>query len=143
MTRKFISGMALYAQLWDGPVRALLNVVPGSPALDNVEVDPSDLPFQAIPVSFERQDFYPHLQGVAVALGGPHYQLHGWVKRALAMGVQPVSCVEYSLQTRLDIARAEGASTFQRSGPLCSHPVQWYPNVRHLPLHQRQHVAVL
>jgi len=113
MTRKFISGMALYAQLWDGPVRALLNVVPGSPALDNVEVDPSDLPFQAIPVSFERQDFYPHLQGVAVALGGPHYQLHGWVKRALAMGVQPVSCVEYSLQTRLDIARAEGASTFQ------------------------------
>jgi glycosyltransferase involved in cell wall biosynthesis len=108
VTRKFIEGMTSYAERWDGPVVTVMNPTAASTNnLDNVEVDPKDLPFGLHAVAFGSKALWERVRGAAVVLGGPHYQLRGMSRRLRSMRTVSVPCVEYTLRTRLDVVRVD------------------------------------
>jgi glycosyltransferase involved in cell wall biosynthesis len=125
LTAKFVEGMEEYAKHWGGPVRALLPLaLEPTDNLDNIEVRPSTLPFALEAIRFAtpegRARVRERIREAGVVFGGPNYELRGLSCWCAAAGVPCVYNTEYSLRTRLQIARAEA------TGPLrLARHVQW------------------
>src|SRR5687768_3182669 len=102
LTRKFIEGMNLYADAWDGRVVALMREA-REPAqeLDSVAADPAALRFGVEIVPFQADAVAARVADAAVVLGGCHDLLHGFTARCRAMGVPCVHNTEQSLRTRV------------------------------------------
>jgi colanic acid/amylovoran biosynthesis glycosyltransferase len=119
LERRFLSGVAEYQKHWAGPIRAILEPVPESEletnldrtlAGDNVEVDPKTLPFELAIHDFHGPEARRAIKGCGVALGGLQYRqvhLSQWAKQD---GVPFVYGSEYTLETRIQIIRANGGS---------------------------------
>ncbi len=108
MTRKFVEGMEQYVTRWPGRVSAVLEgTLVESNNLDNIAVRPEELSFDVTVADFDSPMFRALLTPDTVVLcGGDHRQNHvvDWCR---ATGATAVVCTEYSLRTRLQIARTE------------------------------------
>lgn len=107
MSRKFASGMELYARLYPGPVEAILLNGDDLSSLDATEVDLDAAPFDADAIPFEGVELRRRLLRAGVVLGAPDYRLVDLPAYLRARGVPYVLCTEYTLRTRLQIVRAE------------------------------------
>lgn len=106
ITRKFIEGMARYAELWDGPVSCVVREAEEvTNNLDNVQVRFRDLPF-AVEIIRPDGRWEDHLQDAAlvmVFLGHEFAHLTSW---CAARNLPLLFVSELSWRTRLQIARA-------------------------------------
>lgn len=108
VTRKFLDGLALYRKYWPGPVQALLEPEPRlGHDLDHVAVDPRRLPFGLKLVSYASPRLADELARSALVLGGPDYRIPRLAELCRALDVPCVYNTEYTLRTRLQIARIE------------------------------------
>ncbi len=115
LTRKFIEGMSLYADQWQGPVVAVMHPVDQPTAnLDNVEVQPSELPFQVKCLNYKSRELRDFLATCGFVHWGPHYMLHDVADELLRAGVPSVYCTEYSFRTRRQIVAAEVSNPIRR-----------------------------
>ena len=109
LTHKFVEGMTRYADLWDGPVVAVMR--PHADAstgnLDDAVFDLDDLTFEVRCVEFEPGSLHSALADAdAVMLGGDH-RLTGLTDWCKQNDKKVVFATEYSLQTRRQIIAAE------------------------------------
>lgn len=109
LTRKFISGMQMYVDLWKGPVELLAqrDEAEHSGNLDDVWVRPDELPFQVTVAHFESEEARSVVQRAAVVQGGADHRLNHMPALCAALGVKYVFVTEYSLQTRWQIVDAD------------------------------------
>jgi glycosyltransferase involved in cell wall biosynthesis len=106
LTRKFISGIGEYQRLWPGPVQVVME--PASTAsdnLDNVAVSREDLSFELTVVPHVSPEMAGVLQGAAMAMLAVHYRQTHLADLCARMNVPCLYGAEYSLRTRLQIAR--------------------------------------
>ncbi len=120
LTRKFMEGMVRYTKLWPGPVKAILapaNASTPENNLDYVTLRIRDLPFELEVLPLERKVLAPKLLGSGLVLAGPDYRLPELPEMCRAANVPCVNVTEYTLATRLQIARlrAQGTLRFLRS----------------------------
>jgi colanic acid/amylovoran biosynthesis glycosyltransferase len=108
ITKKALSGLALYRKLWGGPVRAIL---PPGPAhtgnLDEVDVDTRTLDFAIEVLDPRSPAARARMRSAAVVMGGADYTLNGTAQFCRDAGVPYVFNSEYTLRTRWQIARSE------------------------------------
>ena len=105
---KFASGMALHARQWPGPVRAVMRDM-GAEALPFASaIDPATLNFQVtlLPPDAPLETALGQAPGVILASADMTEQL-GLGDAARARGLSVVYGIEYTLDTRLQIARIE------------------------------------
>jgi colanic acid/amylovoran biosynthesis glycosyltransferase len=108
LTGKFLSGVRAYQQHWTGPVRVLIEETDTpDDNLDHVAVDPADLPFDLHLVSYDDPSVETLLARSAVALLSMHYRQTPLSGVCARLGVPAVYVTEYSLETRLQILRAQ------------------------------------
>jgi colanic acid/amylovoran biosynthesis glycosyltransferase len=108
LTRKFVDGMCRYASLWNGPVRCLARpATTASDNLDNVEVRPGTLPFEVDVLDFASDDMRRSVSRAAVIVGSVGYTQNHVSILGRQLGIPVVYVTEYSLRTRLQLARAE------------------------------------
>lgn len=108
MDEKFVSGMVLHAKRWNGPVRAVMREL-GQGALPfAAPVDPSTLPFAVtlMPQDVPLEHALGAAPGLVLALADMPDQL-SLGDAARARGLHVVYGIEYTLETRLRIARLE------------------------------------
>jgi colanic acid/amylovoran biosynthesis glycosyltransferase len=112
LDKKFASGMALYARLWDGPVRCLMrDDASDTPFADRFHK--AALPFAVDTLSPAAPILDEHLAGSTVVLaGGDDHRQHGVAELCRRAGIACVYGVEYTLETRLRVLWAE------RPGPV-------------------------
>ena len=115
LTRKFLEGLREYAGGWDGPLRVVMRPQPDvTDNLDNVEVDPSAEPFELAVRPFEHPEVTAWLRASNIVKGGlDHHQVE-LPATCRSAGVPMVMVSEYSLATRLQIARAEESNPLRR-----------------------------
>lgn len=112
LTKKAVAGIERYAQLWQGPVRAVLQPGAGSSGnLDDVIVDRRSLPFEVSVVQLGSEAMRRTFQDASLVLGGADYRFNGSAAHCRKLGVPYVFNSEYSLRTRWQIAKAERTST--------------------------------
>jgi colanic acid/amylovoran biosynthesis glycosyltransferase len=108
ITKKFLDGMARYADLWDGKVRA---VVRASTALtnnlDNVRVSPASLPYE-LSVLDAGTPWSSALGDASVVMCSLGFEFTSLGGELAARGVPVVYVTELSLRTRAQIARTSG-----------------------------------
>jgi colanic acid/amylovoran biosynthesis glycosyltransferase len=108
ITRKALSGLALYHSLWGGPVRAIMPPGPvHSGNLDEVDVDTRILPFALEVLSLSSPAARERMRAAAVVMGSADHALNGTAQYCRDVGVPYVLNSEYTLRTRWQIARAE------------------------------------
>ncbi|MFN3493458.1 MAG: glycosyltransferase [Hydrogenophaga sp.] len=109
MTEKFISGVTMTAARWPGPVAVLAPEDPfdASGNLDDVWVDPAELPFEVMVDSFDGERARAAISGAAVVLGGADHRLNHLPQLCRSLGIPYVFLTEYSLKTRWQIIDAE------------------------------------
>jgi len=108
LTRKFIAGMERYCRLWPGRVQVVLHPAEQlSSDLDHVAVKPRDLPFDVAVERFDSPRLKDHLEGSTLVLGGPNHYVPDLVQQCARLDIPCVNITEYSLQTRLQIARID------------------------------------
>lgn len=108
LTKKAIAGLERYAQLWNGPVRAILE--PGASStgnLDEVVVDRRTLPFAVSVLPMGSEPMRALLRSAALVLGGADYRFNGSAAYCREHGVPYVFNSENTLRTRWQIAKAE------------------------------------
>lgn len=139
LERRFLSGMDEYAKYWDGELLAIMEPAPESElqtnqdrtlAGDNVEVDPRELKFQLAVVDYRSKALKEQLARCTLALGGLQYrQVHlaDWARSAR---VPLIYITEYTLQTRLQIIRANGGNPLR-----LARRVSWEVNQERLNRH--------
>ncbi len=116
MTRKFVTGMQEYAELWRGPVETVLEPDPElSPNLDNVEIDPASIGFGVHVMPFGSAELAQTLKGAAVVLGGISDQLNHVSGIGRALRIPVVFGTEYTLRTRIQIIFAETTNPVLRA----------------------------
>lgn len=124
LERRFISGVAEYKKHWSGPIVALLEPAPESElknnldrtlAGDNVEVDPRELPFDLHVHDFHSKEAAQVLGRCGVALGGLQYRQVHLAKLAQKLDVRFAYTTEYTLETRIQIIRANGGPPLQQA----------------------------
>ncbi len=107
VTRKFVSGMESYTRHWPGPVEIWVPPLESlSDNLDNIELDPRELPFGVRVVAASA------LTQADLSQAGLIFAGLEWRTLALAAACQRsrtplVYGCEYTLKTRLQIAKAE------------------------------------
>jgi colanic acid/amylovoran biosynthesis glycosyltransferase len=115
VTQKFIDGMAEYARLWDGPVKAILEPAKGTTNnLDNKAVVPASLPFGLELMSFRDRRMQAELAASAVVLGGTHYRQNHLAAACRKAKTKFVVNTEYTLATREQIAATEEWNPLRR-----------------------------
>jgi colanic acid/amylovoran biosynthesis glycosyltransferase len=108
LTKKAIAGLERYAQLWPGPVRAVLEPgASGSGNLDEVVVDRRTLPFEVSVVPMGSPAMRAILRNAGMVLGGADYRFNGSAAYCRNHGVPYVFNSENTLRTRWQIAKAE------------------------------------
>ena len=108
LTQKFVDGMALYRELWKGPVTLVCG--PTDEAgnnLDNVEVDIETAPFRAVCQDYSRAKFASLLRKKAIVLAAVGERRNGISRICKRTHVPCVYITEFSLRTRLDIIKAD------------------------------------
>jgi glycosyltransferase involved in cell wall biosynthesis len=114
VTRKFLEGVEGFAKHWPEGVRVLLEPNDGPTGnLDEIPVDPSELPFDLRVVSFAR-GLGAHLEGASVVLGASSYRQNHLARLCASLGVPCVYGLEYTLRTRRQIIRAETSNPLRR-----------------------------
>lgn len=113
LTKKFVEGMEAFVEYWDGPVLVLIEPrETPSDNLDNIEVDPRELSFGIDVLSFDDPLLEQRLGTAAVALGGLGYRQNHIAELCEKIDTHFVIAAEYTLRTRLQIARAAKAGVF-------------------------------
>jgi colanic acid/amylovoran biosynthesis glycosyltransferase len=109
LTQKFIGGMALYVDRWDGPVEVLAeqNEARESGNLDDVWVRPDELSFRVTVTDFKSDDAKAAIRRAAVVQGGADHRLNHMPALCAAMGVRYVFVCEYTFRTRRQIIDAD------------------------------------
>jgi colanic acid/amylovoran biosynthesis glycosyltransferase len=120
LERRFLSGIAEYQKHWAGPIRAIMEPVPESEletnldrtlAGDNVEVDPKTLPFELAIHDFHGPEARRSDQRLRRRLGGPAVPAGAPLPVGPGRhGVPFLYGSEYTLETRIQIIRANGGS---------------------------------
>jgi colanic acid/amylovoran biosynthesis glycosyltransferase len=115
LTRKFVDGMALYRELWKGPVTLLCEPSEiESDNLDNIEISVEHAPFRTVCESFSDIGLSKLLSGPSIVLASEGKQ-HNFVSAVCRrVNVPSVYVTEYSLKTRLQILKAEQLSLPRR-----------------------------
>lgn len=116
LTRKFVDGVALYRELWKGPTTLLCEPCEiESDNLDNIEISIERGPFKTVCKPFSDSDLSKLLSGPAIVLTGGG-KVHSFVNAVCRRANVPcVYVTEYSLKTRLQIAKAERQSLLRRT----------------------------
>ncbi|NND55146.1 MAG: glycosyltransferase [Gammaproteobacteria bacterium] len=115
LTKKFVDGMIKYAELWRGPVVAVMR--PQSEAstgnLDDAVFQTDQLPFEIRFTPFDKSIYSALADADAVMLGGDDLlnNLTVWCNK---QGKKAVFVSEYSLKTRMQIIDAEVSNPFIR-----------------------------
>jgi colanic acid/amylovoran biosynthesis glycosyltransferase len=106
LTRKFVDGMALYRELWKGPVMLVCepDEKPGD-SLDNVQIDLDTAPFQTVCENFSGDRFRRLLSARSLVLASVGEQFNAISTLCREAGAACVYITEYSLRTRLQIVR--------------------------------------
>lgn len=110
VTAKFLDGMNAYVKVWPGAIKVLMrpDVADSSGNLDDVLVDPSELPFRLIVSDFSKRTITPLLGGSSVVQGGSSApELNYLPDLCRQMGIAHVFVAECTLKTRLQILAAE------------------------------------
>lgn len=116
ITRKFIDGMDEYARQWRGPVVAAMQPAPHQGSnLDYEPVSNEELSFDVVPVHFEDHAAMRDLvRGASLVLSGPGYQQNYVSALCRELGVPCIYVTEYTLKTRIQVARAEEVNPLKR-----------------------------
>ena len=115
LTRKFIDGVAEYCKRWNGPVQVLMEEGDAGDNLDNVSIDPAELPFALHVVSYDARSVRQFLEKSAVALLAAHYRQIPLAGICRELNVPGVYTTEYSLRTRLQILSVERLNPLVRT----------------------------
>lgn len=108
ITRKWLDGMARYAELWDGPVRGVLKPAGRETNnLDNVRVPPASLPFE-LRVLRPEQPWQLGLDGAGLVMCSLGYEFVHLAESLRAQKTPLLYISELSLRTRLQIVRSSG-----------------------------------
>lgn len=114
LTGKFVSGMQMYVDRWDGPVSLLTqeDKANASGNLDDVWLHPDELPFQVTVADFDSDEARVVIARSAVVQGGTDHRLNHLPKMCRALGVKYVLVSEYTLQTRWQIIASDDLNPF-------------------------------
>jgi glycosyltransferase involved in cell wall biosynthesis len=116
VTDKLVSGIDAITRAWSDPVTVVLEpALQATNNLDNIEVDPGELPFVLKVMRFDAPDFKREvLASCVVSPFASHRQNHiaALCRRA---GVPYVYVAEYSLRTRFQIIRVERNNPLRRA----------------------------
>ncbi len=109
LTEKFVSGMQMYLDNWDGTVELLAqrSTEGNSGNLDDIWVKPSELPFKVTVADFTSDEALATIARSAVVQGGTDHRLNHVPRHCHAHGVKYVLVSEYTLQTRWQIIDAD------------------------------------
>jgi colanic acid/amylovoran biosynthesis glycosyltransferase len=111
LTAKFVDGLALYRELWNGPITLACEPTEQvSDNLDNVEVDLDTAPFRTICAPFSDDNFGRMLAPGSLVLASVGEQLNGLSRLCRKAHIPCVYITEYTLPTRLQIVREEQQS---------------------------------
>jgi len=114
LTRKFVDGMSLYEDLWKGPVTLLCEPSDqASDNLDNTEVDRDKAPFRTVCVPFSDAVLHRLFESRSLVLASADGPFDGASGVCRSAGVPCVYVTEYSLKTRLEIAREHRRTVLQ------------------------------
>ena len=110
LTGKFVSGVQLVVEHWDGPVEVLIEQDESSHSgnLDDVWVVPEELPFRVTVAGFHSPEARAVIARAAVVQGGADHRLNHMSGWCAELGVHYVMVSEYTLRTRWQIIDAEG-----------------------------------
>lgn len=110
LTGKFVSGVEMVIEHWDGPVEVLIeqDKARHSGNLDDVWVMPQKLPFRVTVADFHSPAAKAVVARASVVQGGADHRLNHMPAWCGDMGVNYVMVSEYTLRTRLQIIDAEG-----------------------------------
>jgi colanic acid/amylovoran biosynthesis glycosyltransferase len=116
LTGKFLSGVLAYQRRWPmGKVQVLIEETESADDnLDHVAVDPAELPFELHVVAYDGPALEKLLAKSAVALLAMHCRQLPLSEVCARLGVPAVYVTEYSLETRLQILRAQRLNPFLR-----------------------------
>jgi len=109
LTGKFINGMQMIVDHWDGPVELLAeqDETKHSGNLDDVWVAPQDLPFRVTLADFHSPEAKAVIARAAVVQGGADHRLNHMPGWCAELGADYVFLSEYTLRTRWQIIDAE------------------------------------
>lgn len=109
LTRKFISGMQMYVDRWNGPVEVLAqrSEADHSGNLDDSWVQPGALPFRVTAADLDGDEAKAAVRRAAVVQGGADHRLNHMPALCAAMGAKYVFVAEYTLRTRWQIIDAD------------------------------------
>jgi glycosyltransferase involved in cell wall biosynthesis len=108
LTKKLIEGMKLYVEFWQAPVHLYLEeATHRSSNLDEIEVDPAELPFGCEIVSFMDEKLGERLAGHDLVMGSTSHRQNHLSGVFRALGIPFVYVTEYSLKTRLQMISAD------------------------------------
>jgi colanic acid/amylovoran biosynthesis glycosyltransferase len=112
LTKKFVSGMQMYTDQWEGAVALLAqrNEAEHSGNLDDELFPLSELPFQVTVAAFDSEQARGAVARAAVVQGGADHRLNHMPALCASLGAKYVLVTEYSLRTRWQIIDAEGLS---------------------------------
>jgi colanic acid/amylovoran biosynthesis glycosyltransferase len=113
LTRKFVDGLALYKELWKGPLTLLCEPADhASDNLDNVEVDLARAPFRMVTLDLRGDSLRESLVPRSLLLAP--IQFTQCSRLARAAGIPSVYVSENSLLTRLQILREDRLSFMRK-----------------------------
>lgn len=116
LSRRFVAGMQAFQRFWDGRVMCIIEPAPPSTletnldrtlSGDNYEVDPAELPFELVVLDFQDRRFATELARADVASAAVYYRHNHVSAVGRKVGTAVVYASEYTLRTRLQIARAD------------------------------------
>jgi len=117
LSKKFVTGMQMYAEHWPGELHAVLrpeNVDPEN--LDVREWKRGELGFELEVREFEGEGFRAWLRELSpdVVMGGANDRIMDIVDQCDAIGARFVCCTEYNFKTNFQIIAASKASRLQK-----------------------------
>ena len=115
MDKKFVAGMSMYREFWDGPVKCVLRPVRHESLPFSTEFRISDLPFDLQFVDGDEPIGEDHVKSADVVLAGADNFRHLHISALCRdVGVPCVYGIEYTLKTRLQIIALGGSAPFAR-----------------------------
>jgi glycosyltransferase involved in cell wall biosynthesis len=115
LTRKLLDGLRRYAELWPGPLTAVLPpAAAANSSLDPVEVRLPSLGFGLKVLPFDGPELRALVKDAGLVHWGPHHLLHDLGDLLRGAGVPSVYITEYSLRTRREIIDASEPGLLRR-----------------------------
>lgn len=115
LDKKFVAGMTMYQQLWQGPVRCLMRHNPDFAPAFAENFDRAALPFAITVIGTDAEFSDEDLCGAAIVLGGgDDTRQTGLAHQCKRLSIPCFYGVEYTLKTRLGIIAAENRGAWKR-----------------------------